>query len=46
MFASYEWFTGYLENLAAVTPADVQRIAQTYLRPQNRILGLYLPSST
>lgn len=44
MFATYEWFTGYLSVLEAVTPQDVQRIAQTYLRPQNRTLGLYLPS--
>jgi len=44
MFDSYNWFTNYLDRLAAVTPADVQRIAQTYLRPQNRILGVYLPA--
>ncbi|HLE15618.1 MAG TPA: pitrilysin family protein [Anaerolineales bacterium] len=43
MFASYDWFVNYLERLAAVTPGDVQRIAQTYLRPQNRVLGVYLP---
>jgi len=43
MFSSYEWFDNYLENLAAVTPQDVQRIAQTYLRPQKRILGIYKP---
>jgi zinc protease len=44
MFATVDWFNGYLERLAAVTPADVQRIAQTYLRQQNRTLGVYLPS--
>jgi zinc protease len=44
MFANYEWFTTYLDRLADVTPADVQRIAQTYLRPQNRTLGVYLPT--
>lgn len=44
MFASYDWFTGYLDNLAAVTPGDVQRMAQVYLRPQNRIHGIYLPT--
>jgi zinc protease len=43
MFSGYEWFDNYLENLAAVTPQDVQRIAQTYLRPQKRILGIYKP---
>jgi zinc protease len=44
MFATYDWFTTYLDRLAAVTPADVQRAAQTYLRPQNRTLGIYLPT--
>ena len=44
MFASYDWFTQYLDNLAAVTPEDVQRVAQVYLRPQNRIHGFYLPT--
>lgn len=43
MFATYDWFTGYLERLEKVTPQDVQRVAQTYLRPQNRVLGIYLP---
>ena len=44
MFSSYDWFTSYLENMSAVTPEDVQRVAQTYLRPQNRIYGIYLPA--
>jgi zinc protease len=43
MFANYDWFTGYLDKLAAVTPEDVQRVAQKYLRPQNRVLGEYIP---
>jgi zinc protease len=44
MFASYDWFSGYLDRLAAVTPADVLRVAQTYLRPQNRVVGVYQPT--
>jgi zinc protease len=44
MFASYDWFTGYVDHLAAITPEDVQRAAQVYLRPQNRTVGTYLPS--
>ncbi len=44
MFASYEWFNTYLDRLQAVTPEDVQRIAQTYLVPRNRVLGTYLPT--
>jgi zinc protease len=46
MFATVDWFTTYLEHLAAATPADVQRLAQTCLRPQNRTLGVYLPNET
>lgn len=42
IFADYEWFTRYLDNLAAVTTEDVQRVAQTYLRSQNRTTGWYL----
>jgi zinc protease len=45
MFADYSWFTSYLDRLAAVTPEEVQRAAQIYLRPQNRIVGIYLPNS-
>ncbi len=44
MFDSYDWFLNYLDRLAAVTPDEVQRIAQVYLRPQNRVVGTYLPS--
>jgi zinc protease len=43
MFADYQWFENYLENLAAVTPEQVQEAARQYLRPQNRVLGLYQP---
>jgi len=44
MFATVDWFNSYLVRLAAVTPADVQRLAQSCLRPQNRTLGVYLPN--
>jgi zinc protease len=43
MFANYEWVTNYLDNLEAVTPKDVQRVAREYLIPQNRIVGIYQP---
>ena len=43
MFASYDWVTGYLDNLEAVTPGDVLRVAQEYLQPKNRIVGVYQP---
>jgi zinc protease len=44
MFASYEWFENYLDNLATVKPEDIQRIAQGYLISKNRVLGTYLPT--
>ncbi len=44
MFATYNWFTSYLDKLEAVTPEDIQAVAQKYLRPQNRVLGTYLPT--
>lgn len=43
MFASYDWVVHYTENLAAVQPEDVQRVAQKYLVPRNRVVGTYLP---
>jgi zinc protease len=46
MIATIDWFNSYLERLAAVTPTDVQRLAQNCLRPQNRTLGVYLPNET
>jgi zinc protease len=46
MFASVDWFTTYLDRLAVVTPEDVQRMAQTSLRPQQRTLGVYLPEAS
>lgn len=43
IFDSYEWFLSYLDCLAEVTPQDVQRIAQTYMIPGNRVRGIYHP---
>jgi zinc protease len=46
MFADYDWFLTYLERLARVTPAALQKAAREYLRPQNRVVGTYLPAGT
>jgi len=46
MVASYEWYLNVLEQLAEVTPQQVQQVAQKYLRPQNRVTGFYIPQST
>jgi zinc protease len=43
MFASYDWFVHYVDHLSKITPADIQRIAQEYLRPSRRVVGTYLP---
>lgn len=45
MFATYDWFLSCLENLAKVSPADVQRVASKYLLSKNRVVGIYLPSN-
>jgi len=44
MFADYSWFEGYLDGLGAVTADDIQRVARTYLRPSQRVVGMYLPT--
>ncbi len=41
---SYQWFTSHLSNLAKVTPQDVQRVAQKYFQPANRVIGIYTPN--
>ena len=42
-FATYQWFTGYVERLSRVTPADILDVAQRYLREDNRVVGIYTP---
>ena len=43
-FDDYTWYENYLERLQAVTIAEVQAVAQYYLRPQNRIVGHFVPT--
>ena len=43
MFDRYQWFQTYLDRLAAVSPEDVQRVAQQYLDNSQRIMGIYRP---
>lgn len=45
MLGDIQWFDTYLERLAAVTPDDVQRVAQTYLVPARRTVGCLLPDT-
>jgi zinc protease len=44
MFATYDWFLTYLDKLSKVTIDQVQEVAKKYLRPQNRVVGTYLPT--
>jgi zinc protease len=41
--ADHTWFTTFLDRLARVTPADVQRAASTYLTRDNVTVGVYRP---
>jgi zinc protease len=43
MFSSYEWYTTYLDNLAKVTPQEIQRVARKYFQPASRVIGIYVP---
>jgi zinc protease len=44
--AQGDWRLFFLhrDRLRAVTPADVNRVAQVYLKPSNRTVGLYVPT--
>lgn len=44
MFASYDWFTRYLDYLTGVTPEDILRVARKYLTRANRVVGIYHPA--
>lgn len=45
-FADYTWFEGYLDRLNAVTLEDAQRVAAAYLRPQQRVVGTFMPTQS
>jgi zinc protease len=44
IFADHAWAEAYLGNLEGVTVEDVRRAARTYLAPDNRTVGWYLPT--
>ena len=35
----------YRDNISKVTPEDVQRVALTYFKPDNRTIGMFLPDA-
>jgi zinc protease len=43
MFANYDWFVHYVDELEKVTPNDVMRIGQTYMNSANRVVGIFHP---
>jgi zinc protease len=43
ILASTEWLDSWLDNLMAVTVADVQRVAQTYFARDKQTVGWYVP---
>lgn len=43
MFHHYDWFENYINHLSEITSQDVLEIAQSYLNPDNRVVGFYIP---
>lgn len=39
----YHWYENTLDALTAVTLDDIERVRRSYLRPTNRVVGLYQP---
>jgi zinc protease len=44
MFATYDWFEGYLERLSATTCEEALALARRIFVPSQRVVGLYAPS--
>ena len=44
MVANLDWLDHWLENLMAVTSADVQRVANTYFDYAKQTVGCYMPN--
>jgi zinc protease len=42
--ASQEWLASWSDRLQAVTAADVQRVATTYLQRERQTVGYYIPA--
>ena len=43
--SSWRYMVHYLELLDKVTPADVQRVARTYFKRDNRTVGRFVPGA-
>jgi zinc protease len=42
--ADWKWFLTYVDNVKAVTAADVARVAAAYLAPEHATLGWFVPT--
>ncbi len=41
---NWKWFLTYVDNIKAVTAADVKRVASTYLLPERATVGWFVPT--
>jgi zinc protease len=46
MFDHYGWFENYVDHLSRVSPRQVMETAQSYLSPDNRVVGFYTPQES
>jgi zinc protease len=44
--ADWRFYKDYEKSVSRVTPADVQRVAQTYFTEDNRTVGYFIPKQT
>ena len=44
--ADWRFYKDYEANIARVTPADIQRVAQKYFTEDNRTVGHFIPKQT
>ncbi|HVS30718.1 MAG TPA: pitrilysin family protein [Thermoanaerobaculia bacterium] len=44
--ANWKWFLDYVDNINAVTPADVGRVAATYLVAEHATVGWFVPGAS
>ena len=44
MFATYSWFTTYLDRLSQVTPEQVMQVARSIFQVHKRVVGSYIPT--
>ncbi|NPA27392.1 MAG: insulinase family protein [Chloroflexi bacterium] len=44
MFADYAWAQTFISRIYETTAEQIQAVAQRYLRPQQRVTGIYVPT--